>query len=131
MFVLCLARRRSRLRSGVKGERTGALISRMLFLFSPLIPLCGLESAHARQRSSKLDVALAYSQISHFSFLKEGVILAESLHALLEHGIEFVTHAAGASTYAWLERTCGVEVDAGYAVSYEFLCEFAARESGV
>ena len=36
---------------------------------SLLIPPCGLESAHARQRSSKLDAALAYSQISPFSFL--------------------------------------------------------------
>ena len=35
---------------------------------SPLIPLRGLESAHARQRSSKLDAALAYSQISPFFF---------------------------------------------------------------
>ena len=35
---------------------------------SPLIPLRGLESAHARQRSSKLDAALAHSQISPFSF---------------------------------------------------------------
>ena len=43
---------------------------RQSFLVSHLIPLCGLESAHARQRSSKLDAALAYSQISHFSFQK-------------------------------------------------------------
>ena len=131
MFVLCLARRMSRLRNWIKGGRTGALISRMVFLISPLIPLCGLESAHARQRSSKLDAALAYSQISHFSFLKEGVILAERLHALLKYGIEFVTHAAGASAYARLERAGGVEVDARYAVSDEFFGEFAARESGV
>ena len=49
--------------------RKAFLLSHLSFLLSPLIPLCGLESAYARQRSSKLGAALAYSQISHFSFL--------------------------------------------------------------
>ena len=43
-------------------------VNRKVFLLSHLIPLCGLESALARQRSSKLDVALAHSQITPFSF---------------------------------------------------------------
>ena len=43
---------------------------RQPFLISHLIPICGLESAHARQRSSKLDAALAYSQISHLILLR-------------------------------------------------------------
>ena len=59
------------------------------------------------------------------------MIFTESLHAFLEHGVEFVAHTAGAGAHAGLERTCGIEVDAGDAVGYEFLCEFAARESGV
>ena len=72
-----------------------------------------------------------YSFIFTLLSLNHGMVFTESLHALLEHGVEFVAHTAGASAYAGLERTCGVEVDAGDAVSYEFLSEFAARESGV
>ena len=63
--------------------------------------------------------------------LCKGVVFAECLHALFKHGIEFVTHATGASAYAGLERTCGIKVDAGYTVGNEFLGEFAARESRV
>jgi hypothetical protein len=58
------------------------VIPRMAFLLSHLIPLCGLESAYARQRSSKLGAALAYSQISPFSFLLSHVPLIPSRPAL-------------------------------------------------
>ena len=45
-----------------------SLLSIFSFPFSVLIPLCGLESAHARHSLSKLNSALAYSQISVFRF---------------------------------------------------------------
>ena len=65
------------------------------------------------------------------SLLSYRMVLAECLHALFEHGVEFVTHATGASAHAGLERACGVEVDTGDAVGNEFLGEFTARKSGV
>ena len=62
------------------------------FLISPLIPLCGLEPAHARHSLSKLNSALAYSQISHFCFIE---FLSTREHGVTE-GLEIL-----AIRYLW------------------------------
>ena len=58
----------------MSGERFLSPFSFLLYraplLFALLIPLCGLDIAHARHNSNKFDSALAYSQSSLYSKYK-------------------------------------------------------------
>jgi hypothetical protein len=75
--------------------------------------ICLIRDDGERRKGERTMRDIIAPALSHFSFLiSKRVILTERLHALFKYGIEFVTHAAGASTNARLERTCGVEVDA-------------------